>query len=260
MKLANSFILISGCDSFFIMIEPKKRKAFSIKEKMDILAQMDANKETRVALAARLGTAPSTLNTTVKSRKDTKKCYAQCGRFSGQRKSLKQSPFEELEGLLATWFKQARGSNAVITGTLLREKVLHIATRLGIEDFKASNGWINGFKQRHGVVYKTVSGECKNVDSSTVEEWRKEQLFKIFEGYKPTNIYNADETGLFFRLLPRKTLSLKGDPCNGGKNSKERIMVLLACNADGTDKLPPLVIGKSEYPRYFKNVSCPPNK
>jgi hypothetical protein len=94
-----------------MMTEPRKRKAFSIHEKMDILAQVDANKERRVALAARLGIVPSTLNTIVKSRKDTGKCYAQCGRFSGQRKSLKQTPFEELESLLTTWFKQARGSN-----------------------------------------------------------------------------------------------------------------------------------------------------
>jgi hypothetical protein len=81
---------------------------------MDILAQVDANKETHVALAARLGIVPSTLNTIVKSRKDTKKCYEQRGR----------SPFEELESLLAAWLKQARGSNAVISGTLLREKAL----------------------------------------------------------------------------------------------------------------------------------------
>jgi hypothetical protein len=74
---------------------------------------------------------------------------------------------------LAAW-KQARGSNVVISGTLLREKALHIATRLGIEDFKASNGWINGFKQRHSVVYKTVSGEFK---SGGME---KEQLLQIF--------------------------------------------------------------------------------
>jgi hypothetical protein len=127
------------------MIEPKKRKAFSVQEKMDILAQVDANKETRVALAARLGIAHSTLNTVVKSRKDAEKCYTQCGRFSGQRKSLKQSPFEELESLFATWFKQAKGSSAVNSGTLLREKALHIVTRLGIEDFKASNGWISSF-------------------------------------------------------------------------------------------------------------------
>jgi transposase-like protein len=52
--------------------EPKKRKAFSIQEKMDILAQVDANKEARVSLAARLGIAPSTLSTIVKAGKTLK--------------------------------------------------------------------------------------------------------------------------------------------------------------------------------------------
>jgi hypothetical protein len=41
-----------------------------------------------------------------------------------------------------------------------------------------------------------------------------------------------------------KTLNLKEDPCNDGSNSKERIMVLLVCNATGTGKLPPLVTGR----------------
>jgi hypothetical protein len=36
------------------MSEPKK-KVFCIQEKMDILAQVDANKETCIALMARLG-------------------------------------------------------------------------------------------------------------------------------------------------------------------------------------------------------------
>jgi hypothetical protein len=46
-------------------------------------------------------------------------------------------------------------------------------------------------------------------------------------------------TGLFFRLPSNKTLSLKGDPCNYRKNSKEKVMVLLAYSANETDKLPP---------------------
>jgi hypothetical protein len=41
-----------------------------------------------------------------------------------------------------------------------------------------------------------------------------------------------------------KTLNLKKDPCNDGNNSKERIMVLLGCHANGTDRLPPLVTGR----------------
>jgi hypothetical protein len=62
-----------------------------------------------------------------------------------------------------------------------------------------------------------------------------EKVLKIIEGYEPKNIYNAEETGLFFRLPPNITRqSLKEDPCKGGKNSEVRIMVPLACNADGT--------------------------
>jgi hypothetical protein len=68
--------------------------------------------------------------------------------------------------LLVSWFEQATGSNAVISGSLLREKALHIATRLGTENFKAYNGWTDGFKQCHCAAYKTVSGKCKTVDST----------------------------------------------------------------------------------------------
>jgi hypothetical protein len=50
----------------------------------------------------------------------------------------------------------------------------------------------------------------------------------------PKNIYNADETGLCFRLPLKKMVSLKVD---GGKNSKERTAVQLACIADDTIRL-----------------------
>jgi hypothetical protein len=45
---------------------------------------------------------------------------------------------------------------------MLKEKALHTATWLGIDDFKASNGWIDGFKEQHSAVCKTVSGVCKS--------------------------------------------------------------------------------------------------
>jgi hypothetical protein len=46
MKLGNNFILIFGCDLFFVtMSEPKKSKVLSIEEKLDLQAQMVASKE-----------------------------------------------------------------------------------------------------------------------------------------------------------------------------------------------------------------------
>jgi hypothetical protein len=64
------------------------------------------------------------------------------------------------------------------------------------------------------------------------------------EGYKSKNIYNADETGLFFRHPPNETSNLKRVSCNGGKNSKAKIIVMLACNADGADKLHRYLLGR----------------
>ena len=80
-----------------------------------------------------------------------------------------------------------------------------------------------------------------------MRDWAK-RLPVICDGYEPRNIFNADETGLFFRALPTKSMVTKGDLCNGGKNSKDRITVLLAASATG-EKLRPLVIGKSKKPR-----------
>jgi hypothetical protein len=45
------------------------------------------------------------------------------------------------------------------SGTALRENLEHIATVLDIQDFKASNGWIDSYKQQRIVIYKTVVGE-----------------------------------------------------------------------------------------------------
>lgn len=67
------------------------------------------------------------------------------------------------------------------------------------------------------------------------------------------NIYNSDEFGLFFKALPKKTLNLKDEKCTGGKHSKIRITGLAAANMNG-DKLPMIVIGKSQKPRCFKHI------
>ena len=58
----------------------------------------------------------------------------------------------------------------------------------------------------------------------------------------------------FFQLLPYRTYTLKGEDCHGGKNSKVRITLLLGANMTVTDKLKPLVIGKSMRPRCYTGI------
>ena len=50
--------------------------------------------------------------------------------------------------------------------------------------------------------------------------WKETVLPTILSNYEPRNTFNADEFGLFYQALPKKTLHLKGEKCSRGKNSK----------------------------------------
>lgn len=75
---------------------------------------------------------------------------------------------------------------------------MEVADRLDITYLKASNGWIDRFRKRHCIAYKTVSGEAVSVNLETANDW-KATLSAIIEGYEHCDTYIADETGLFFR-------------------------------------------------------------
>lgn len=72
--------------------------------------------------------------------------------------------------------------------------------------------------------------------------------------YNPKDIFNADETGLFSRLIPDKTLDFNGADGHGGNCIKDKLTVLVCANMTGTEKIPLVVIGKAKNPRCFKNV------
>lgn len=236
------------------------KKVRTLQERLKIIEEVEKNpSEKRVNVAKRLGIAASTLNSIYRKKNEIREQIRRCGKSSITRKTSKESKFSELEKILFTWYQQSRAANIPIDGSIIREKAKQIAERLGINDFAASNGWITRFKDRHGLVYKKLAGESASVDPVRTSSWINE-LPKLLEGYEPRDIYNADETGLFYNCLPNGTLTLKGQSCHGGKGSKERISVLFCVNSDGTDLREPLVIGKSLKPRCFKNTKTLPVK
>jgi hypothetical protein len=61
--------------------------------------------------------------------------------------------------------------------------------------------------------------------------------------YKPENVYNMDESGLFFKVLPNKSYVLKTEKrCVRGtramKETKARISIFVCTNATCCDKFP----------------------
>lgn len=64
-----------------------------------------------------------------------------------------------------------------------------------------------------------------------------------------------DETGLQYKMTPTNVLAPREvSKVSGPKKQLERITIGACCNADGSFKLPLMVIGKSKNPRCFKNI------
>ena len=149
----------------------------------------------------------------------------------------------------------ARERNVPIGGYIIREKALDFAKELNITDFKASDGWLDRWKNRHNVVFRAISGEERSCTEEMTASWAQTHLPTILSRYDLRDIYNADE--FFYQQLPTKSFHLKDERCPGGKFSKVRLTGLGAGNAAG-EKLPMFVIGKAEKLRCFKGVKSLP--
>ena len=143
--------------------------------------------------------------------------------------------------------------------TLLRVKVLNYSKDLGEPGLNASDGFIARWKKRHNIVHRTISGEARSVDLTTVEEFRSTVIKSLLEEYAPDNVFNGDEGGLQYAVTAKKTLAFKGEACHGKKQPKQRITLLFCANMTGTEKKRLMAIGKFLNPRCMKNIRRPLN-
>ena len=108
------------------------------------------------------------------------------------------------------------------------------------------------FKRRHCIKLKIIKGEANSVDIATVDEFKVGVATSLPQRYDPEDIFNADETALFWLITARKTLTFKHDPCVGAKQNKSRVTILPCVNMTGTEKKRLLIIGRYENPWCMK--------
>ena len=233
-----------------IMATKRKVVCKPLHEKYSALIEVE-NGGKKTDIAAMYGVPLNTLSTWIKNAEKIKNSF-KSGEQNLARKRIRISKFEEIDSALLKWFSARLDEGAAISGPILMEKANKFASELGYPEFKCTVSWVTTFKERHGIKLRSVQGEEKSVDVTTVENWHKTVWQNILQNYEAKDIFNCDESGLFYKLLPNKTLSFKGQKCAGGKLSKDRITVLFCVNMDGSYKYPLLTIGKSEKPRCFK--------
>ncbi|KAK8383375.1 hypothetical protein O3P69_019034 [Scylla paramamosain] len=115
---------------------------------------------------------------------------------------------------------------------MLQEKGRDLAKKMGEEwACQFSDGWLHRFKVRHGIRKLDISGESKSANLPSAEEF-VDRFAKIVEEHNlmSEQIYNADETGLFYRCLPRTTLASESEgDVKGFKQSKDRLTISIFC-------------------------------
>ncbi|KAM4021798.1 tigger transposable element-derived protein 1-like [Anomaloglossus baeobatrachus] len=125
------------------------------------------------------------------------------------------------------------------------------------EEFVASRGWFMRFKDRANFHNIKVQGEAASADEKAATEFPK-ALAEIIEegGYCAQQVFNVDETGLFWKRLPNRTYIAKEEnSAPGHKVGKERLTLLLGGNAAGDYKLKPMLLYQDENPRALKGIS-----
>lgn len=116
--------------------------------------------------------------------------------------------FPLLERALNFWVDQVSAAGLILTETLLKEKAGRFATLFGFgEDaLQWSNGWVGRFKVRNGIKAFRLHGEANSAPIENLPEERR-KLRELLSQYRTEDIYNADETGLFYRMAPNQTLA-----------------------------------------------------
>lgn len=227
------------------MALPVKRRALSLHDKMKILKYFDKKSENykKSQIAEELDIPISTLSTILKNRRDTEDKCKNLSSRALRRKKNKMGKFTELENILVDWIYSMNSQNIQTNGPAIKKRALEIASDLDITDFTGSCGWLGRFKKRHEISLKHTEDTDSGGEDESVASLDTFQ--DIVKDYQPSDIFNADEFGLFYRLTPNEDFNKQDKKCENGSSSSERLTVLACVNANGTEKLPLLVIGNT---------------
>lgn len=240
----------------------KSLKRITIDTKKEIIAKYESG--VRVSnLAKEYEMAKSTISTILKKKDALKKADVSKGvtKLTKQRSQV----LEEVEKLLLIWINEKRLKGDSISEALICAKALELHQHLlsnqpsrsdtNIMEFKASRGWFEKFRRRTGIHSVLRHGEAASSDHKAAEKYVEDfGKFVDLEGYAPDQVFNCDETGLFWKKMPKRTYITKEEKLlPGHKPMKDRLTLLLCANASGDFKIKPLLVYHSENPRVFKS-------
>ena len=135
-------------------------------------------------------------------------------------KRKKIAKYGIINDLLYEWYVKCCQTGIYPNRAMLQEEALKMKTELNdsnLGDFKASNGWLEHFKKPFGLRQTRIVGGARDAPITIINGWM-EQLPEIIQGYSADDIWNMDESGLFFKAPPDTGLAKRA------KAKKQKIL------------------------------------
>ncbi|KAM4028986.1 tigger transposable element-derived protein 5 [Anomaloglossus baeobatrachus] len=244
--------ILGDAEAAQTLVKMAFRKAYSIKDKLDAIERVK-NGERQASVSRDFGVPGGTLRGWLKDEQKLRWFLDQLGGDVGtQRKKMRLANEEEIDRAVYSWFLTLRQQGIPLSGPIIQAQAEAFAKQIYGEDctFKASHGWFWRWQKRHGISSQRIYGEpeIRPTDIDPVPVYQEEESKTSVNdgGYGDEQIYNANITGLYWKLLPDQTQDVV-------TKVKDRVTILLAANLTGNHKLRPLVVGKLQNPPSLRN-------
>lgn len=238
------------------ILSPRSRgKSITLGLKLEIIKELEkieqqGSKVNYTAVALRFNVDRTTIGRISRTR-NTLKDHASHYALTMKKKTPMKE--EEVAAALHLWLRENTEHLEVLTKFRLRKKAIELAKEMG-HTFIPSNSWLDRFKHRHGLNFmgkRDIKMTTSNLKKLTSHDFRSHFLFEVLQRFDCANIFNLDETGIYYRGLPNKGYSCNAD--NSRENAKllDKCTLMVCANMNGSEKRKLWVIGKPCKPSSF---------
>lgn len=268
---------------------PKRRKMLPISDKVKLLDMLREGKS-YAAVARHYGINESSVRYIKKEEKNIRTTAAVNFNTNAKRVvTVRNKTMVRMETALALWINDCRKKNITLDTNVICTKARMLYENFAVSDgeegedagpsasaadtvgedarppasaadkvpsaFNASKGWFEKFKKRFGLKNVCLHGEMASADTAEAEAFVNNKFKAIIEegGYKPEQVFNMDETALFWKRMPSRTFIMQEEAkAPGFKVHKDRLTLAMCGNAAGF-MIKPGLIYRSKNPRALKN-------
>lgn len=191
-------------------IVKRKRCVMTLDKKIQLLDCLAAG-ESYASAAKKFKVNESTVRT-IKKREESIRSSILRGTSSSCKVTCFSRPqtLENMEKALYVWIEDQTKKRVPVSTQIIQEKAIRLYNSLKSDNesltFQASKGWFERFKKRFSLHNVKIVGESASADHAAASQYpTKLKEFIESEGYKPEQVFNADETGMFWKRMPAHT-------------------------------------------------------